>query len=89
MVNELKFDEIKVHEKLIIDGHHRFVSALIAKKGIESVPTQKTSATKACAWRDVQFVNEEWDTPEKIAKLNKEDAEYNNIPLEKIYEMTK
>ena len=89
MINDLKFDDIRVHENLIIDGHHRFVSALIANKRIESVSTQKTSATIAYAWKDVQFVNEEWDTAEKIAKLNKEDADFNNIALDKIYEMSK
>ena len=40
-------------------------------------------------WKDVEFVEEEWDTEYKIRRLNELDAEFNNIPLEKIIEMTK
>jgi hypothetical protein len=30
MINGIKFDAIKVFEKVIIDGHHRYVSSLLA-----------------------------------------------------------
>ena len=39
--------------------------------------------------RNVEFVKEEWDTEDKIKRLNELDAEFNNIPLEKIIEITK
>jgi hypothetical protein len=70
-------------------GHHRYVCSLLAKKDIGKVPTHKTSATKAHDWKQVVFVDTEWDTLEKIEKLNKQDADFNNVALEKILEMIK
>ena len=49
----------------------------------------KSSATIEYSWNVVKFVNEEWDTIDKIHHLNELDAEYNNIPLEKMIEITK
>jgi hypothetical protein len=40
-------------------------------------------------WMQVDFVEEEWDTPDKINRLNEIDAEFNNLPMEKIIEITK
>ena len=37
----------------------------------------------------VEFVEEEWDTEDKILRLNELDALYNNISLEKVIEITK
>jgi hypothetical protein len=89
MVHNLKFDDIKICDNLIIDGHHRYISSLLARKAIGNVPTHKTSATKIYKWKEIEFVNAEWDTTEKIDKLNMEDARFNNVPLVKIYEMTR
>ena len=89
MNNDLKFDDIKICDDLIIDGHHRYISSLLSKKTIGNVPTHKTSATKVFNWAEVKFVDIEWDTEEKIEKLNREDAEFNNIPITRIYEMTR
>ena len=69
---------------MIIDGHHRYVCSLLANRVIDRINYPKTSATKSFEWNDVQFVNEEWDTIDKIIYLNELDAEYNNLTLEKI-----
>lgn len=89
MINGIKFDDIKVCDTLIIDGHHRYVSSLLAKIKLDKAQSSKTSATIEYDWKDVEFVEEEWDTEYKIRRLNELDAEFNNIPLEKIIEMTK
>lgn len=89
MINGIKFDDIKICGRLIIDGHHRYVSSLLAKVQLESVKSSKTSATIEYDWIHVEFVEEEWDTEEKIKRLNELDAEYNNIPLEKLIDLTK
>ena len=87
MVNGIKFDDIKVCETLIIDGHHRFISSLLAKIKLNEAKSSMTSATIKYDWTEVEFVNEEWDTEDKIKRLNELDAEFNNIPLEKIIEI--
>lgn len=89
MINGIKFDDIKVCDACIIDGHHRFVSSLLAKIRLDEAQSSKTSATIEYKWKDVEFIEEEWDTPEKIQRLNELDAEFNNLPVEKIIEFTK
>lgn len=89
MINGIKFDDIKVCDNSIIDGHHRFVSSVLTKIKLDEAKSSKTSATTEYEWEEVEFVEEEWDTPEKIQRLNELDAEFNNIPIEKINEFTK
>lgn len=89
MINGIKFEIVKVNENFIIDGHHRYISSKLAKIKIEKTSYPKTSATIEYSWNDVQFVNEEWDTDYKILYLNQLDAKYNDLPLEKIIEISK
>jgi len=89
MMNGVKFDDIKVCDTLIIDGHHRYVSSLLANSKLNEAKSSKTSATIEYDWVEVKFVEEEWDTPEKIKILNELDAEFNNMTIEEIIEMTK
>ena len=84
----IKFNKIKVFENLIIDGHHRYISSLITKFQIDSVSSQKTSATKIHHWMDVKFDENDWDTESRIAYLNEQDAFYNEIDIEKIKQIT-
>lgn len=88
MINNIKFDDIKVCEGLIIDGHHRYISSILAQKKIDYVPSSKTSATFEYDWENINFVENEWDTEAKINHLNKQDAEFNCISLEKIIEIS-
>jgi len=89
MMNGVNFDDIKVCDTLIIDGHHRYVSSLLANSKLNEAKSSKTSATIEYDWVEVKFVEEEWDTPEKIKILNELDAEFNNMTIEEIIEMTK
>lgn len=89
MVNGILFEHIKVCDNLLIDGHHRYVSSLFAGVKIGMVPSVKTSTTVEYSWGEVDFMLEEWDTAEKIKYLNQLDAKFNNLPIEKIIEMTK
>ena len=89
MINGIKFDDIKVCETLIIDGHHRYVSSLLANIKLDEAKSSKTSATIEYDWTEVEFVEEEWDTEDKITRLNELDAEFNNMSIEKIIELTK
>lgn len=88
MIHGIQFDAIKVCDDCIVDGHHRYVSAILAKVTLIEVPSSKTSATIVYPWDDVMFVEEEWDTPEKIHRLNELDAEFNNITLERLITIT-
>lgn len=89
MANGIKFDHIKVCGKLIIDGHHRYISSVLARVELGFAKSSRTSATVKYKWLEIDFVEEEWDTQHKIKRLNELDAQFNNIPLERIIEMTK
>ena len=84
MAYGLKFDDIKVSEDLVIDGHHRYTSAQITMFNIGNVPSFKTSATAEFNWSDVIFDENDWDTASKIRLLNETDARLNNIDLKTI-----
>jgi hypothetical protein len=88
MSHGIRFDDIKVCDNLIVDGHHRYLSALITKFDIGKVLSNKTSATKLIPWNEVQFEEEDWDTPAKIAHLNELDAKYNELEIEFVKQIT-
>ncbi len=87
MLVGIKFAEIKVYDRIICDGHHRYLAALLANYTLSIVPYIRTSATKVIDWKSVIFDDEDWDTPAKIRILNEQDADYNNIPIQKLIEL--
>lgn len=88
MANDIKFEDIKVCDGLIIDGHHRFISSVLTKKIINHISSSKTSATIEYDWNDIEFVEVEWDTEAKINYLNRQDADFNHVTIEKIIEIS-
>ncbi len=85
----IKFPGIKVENKMICDGHHRYIASIMANFPLERIPGSVTSATTAVQWELIIFEDEDWDTQAKIVMLNKQDAEYNSIPIEKIAQLVK
>lgn len=89
MLNNIKFEIVKVNENFIIDGHHRYISSKLAKIEIDKTSYPKSSATISYSWNEVQFVDEEWDTDHKIMYLNQLDAKYNDLSLDQLIEISK
>lgn len=87
MSSGIKFSGIKVENRLICDGHHRYIASILADFPLERIPGNTTSATTRVHWESVTFENEDWDTPAKINMLNEQDADYNNITIEEIFEL--
>jgi hypothetical protein len=88
MLNKIKFDDIKICDTLIIDGHHRYISSIISGVVPTSVPTQKTSATQPFDWINIEFDENDWDTESRIQYLNEQDAKYNNVSIEVLKQIT-
>jgi hypothetical protein len=88
MSHGIRFDEIKICDNLVIDGHHRYLSSLIMKFELGHVLSNSTSATMAVSWKQIEFEEDDWDTPAKIDYLNQLDAKYNNLEIEFIKEIT-
>lgn len=83
----IKFSGIKVEKNFICDGHHRYIASILGNFPLERISGNLTSATKAVLWESVIFDDEDWDTLAKINMLNEQDADYNNIPIQKIMEL--
>lgn len=88
MSHGIRFEEIKVCDNLIIDGHHRYLSALITGLELGQVLSNSTSATSVIPWDLMEFDEEDWDTSAKIAHLNELDARYNNLGIEFVKRIT-
>lgn len=82
----IRFNEIKVADNLICDGHHRYLASHLANAPLGRIAGVKTSATKAINWTSVHFEERDWDSPIRIKLLNIRDAKYNNITLEILVE---
>jgi len=89
MLVGIKFPSIKIDDNLIIDGHHRYLASLLANTDLETIPSNKTSATIVYDWNEVVFDVNDWDTDAKILMLNEQDANNNNITLKEIIELLK
>jgi hypothetical protein len=77
----LRFSEIKVADRLIIDGHHRYVASRLAKIELDRIPWQSTSATITTSWRDIDFIEEDYESPADVEEWNRRDALTNGIPI--------
>lgn len=89
MAAGIRFPGIKVENKLICDGHHRYVASLLCNFSLDRIPAQSTSATTLVHWESVLFEEEDWDTPAKIRMLTEKDAEFNNITIDEIFALLK
>ena len=85
----IKIPAIKVEGNFICDGHHRYVASLLAQYSLERISWITTSATTVIDWKTVSFDEGDWDTQEEVDLRNRQDADYNNIPIEKIVELLK
>lgn len=89
MLAGIKIPAIKVEGDFICDGHHRYVASLLAQYPLKRISWVTTSATTLIDWKTVSFDKGDWDTEDEINLRNREDAEYNNILIEKIVELLK
>ncbi len=89
MAANIKIPPIKVDGNFICDGHHRYVASLLAKYPLDRISWITTSATTLIDWKTVSFDDGDWDTEEEVNLRNRQDADYNNVPIEKIIELLK
>jgi hypothetical protein len=86
----VKFSEIKIGDKLVIDGHHRYLASILADVEIATLPSHRTTATKILEWCDIEIDNEDWDKDEKeIKRFNEIDAKNSNLSLDELIKLLK
>lgn len=89
MMGGIKIPAIKVEGNFICDGHHRYVASLLSEYSLERILWVTTSATTLIDWKTVSFDDFDWDTKYEINLRNRQDADFNNIQIEKIVELLK
>lgn len=90
MSKSIIFPPIKISGDLIIDGHHRYISAVLANFDIGIIKDYpRPSYLNNFDWKDVTVLEDDFDTQIKIKLLNQEDAKYNNLDYDDILEIIK
>ena len=91
MQHGIKFIPINVSsDNLIVEGHHRYVGSIIAGYDLEHVPDYPTpTVLNDIEWKDVEFLDIKYDTPDKVDRLNRLDALYNDMSIKDIENIIK
>ena len=91
MNKKLLFKSINVSsDNTIIDGHHRYISSLLTNFDIDIISNYpKPSYHKDYHWENVEFVDDDWDSPSKVKMLNEEDAFYNKMTISEVENIIK
>lgn len=84
MISDLEFDAIKVCEDFIIDGHHRFLAAVMSQKTLSQFPGTKNITQLTFSWSDVSLEMMDYDSEAEVAYHNYNDAIRNGITLKEI-----
>lgn len=80
----LLLPSIQVCENLIINGHHRYIAAILAGYQLGRVTSIKSGAKQPMEWKLLTIADEDWDMSSDIKMFNEEDAKYNDLDLEDI-----
>lgn len=84
----IRFADITVHDGVIVNGHHRYIASLLTDFEVGQVEGGKPNSF-IIDWESVILEDEDWDQPWQIEEYNRQDAEFNDIPLESILEITR
>lgn len=83
----LMFPSISFDDDVIIDGHHRYLAAHLIGFDLDRVQGIRSSAKLKRGWRSIELVEEDWDTPTKVAILDQRDAEYNGLTVNELTQL--
>ena len=84
----VKTRSIQVAEgSIIVDGHHRYLASLLEGVELDMVDCPLSSAKDFTYWGLVELVDEDWDTPYTIDKLNRQDAKFSGMTIERLMEL--
>lgn len=85
MIIGIEFDAIKVSNTgLIINGHHRYIASLLAKKNINIFPATENINQQKYDWNELILSRNDFDSKSQIKYHNYNDAQRNKIKLEEL-----
>ena len=68
------FENINVHEGLLINGHHRYICSLLLKLTLNINPWSSPLQTTIYKWPEIQIEINDWESIEIIKRHNLRDA---------------
>ncbi len=77
----IAFENIRVNNSRIVDGHHRYVCSILSETeiGINDWPIPSTAIN--CDWKDLIINEDDYEDAEMIQNHNIRDAELNNVDI--------
>ncbi|NER13529.1 hypothetical protein GWK08_08785 [Leptobacterium flavescens] len=77
----IKFENIRVNNSRIVDGHHRYICSILSniEIGINDWPISSTVVNYS--WNEVIINEEDYESQEMILEHNNRDAELNNVDV--------
>jgi hypothetical protein len=81
MMAGLEFDAIKVAENLIIDGHHRYIAAVLSNTEITHFPSQQNHNQTSFDWAEITLTSIDYDKPIDVKYHNFNDAKRNGLSV--------
>jgi hypothetical protein len=84
----IRFADIIVHKGVIVNGHHRYIASLLANFEVGQAEGGKPGGV-VIEWQSVVYEDEDWDQPWQIEEFNRQDAEFNDVTVESILEITR
>lgn len=78
----INFENIRVNDSRIVDGHHRYVCSILSRReiGIDDWPIPSTAINYR--WKEVIVNEEDYEDADMIRKHNIRDAELNNVDID-------
>lgn len=72
---------------VIIDGHHRYLASLFANVQLATSISTLSSAKEMGDWKNVDVVDDDWDSVAIQQNCNEADAHYNRMTIEQLIEL--
>lgn len=75
----LRFPPIKINDRSVCDGHHRYIAARLACRKVEMIEWSISRSTMTYDWKEVVLETSDWETAGVIRRMDRRDALYNNV----------
>ena len=84
----VKFENINVDNLLLINGHHRYICALLLQKELSTNDWKSPPNVMKLLWIDIVIDSNDWESTEIIKRHNLSDAARSEIDIKVLEDLT-
>ncbi len=77
----IEFDNIRVRDSRIVNGHHRYICSILSKTEIGIDKWAIPSTAVDYDWSSITIVEIDYENEDQIREHNKRDAEINDVEI--------